>query len=237
MSVTEWTAQAMHDATLLRMLGDGVIKHNYSDPENKKWWVLAAIPEASPLWGMPVRAQPADRAELQVVQTKTQTTSGGPQERIMQLRGRMDETSGNKDEKNYVGTDEVWVATLRIQDNGHVELYPKGSAQPMMKVYKELLSVKTQGTKFDHDPGQMSFGQHSVNPLAQDMPSTNTIPVQSYTSSTSELLMIASLAIAAAKYINQEGLKNFTIRPGASSTSEIVPTQHLDYHDLLKGAE
>ena len=49
MNAEQYFYRCMNDARKLRILDDGVIKINYTDPTNEKWWVQAPPPDARPI--------------------------------------------------------------------------------------------------------------------------------------------------------------------------------------------
>ena len=231
MSLDEFDAQVFSQARLLRVLDDGTIRRNYNDAN--KWWVMAPPPNQKPVFGIVARAQPPNRAMLNVVPYgKTGASGGDLQQRAAKLR----EGFGAGDEQDYVSKDDVWVETIRIKDDGSVEFFPKdGTSKALLKIYKELFEINAQGTKFSHDPSQTTFGGFGTNPMSESMPSTVTVPVQTYIPVFPEFLTVAAMAIATAKYLNESGQKNDVTN--TNDTRDIAPTEFLHYEDLKREAK
>lgn len=226
-----WEAECKNSARKLRIIDNGVVKINYSDPENNKWWVLAPTPESKPVYGMVVRAQPPDRAILEVVPEGGQGSGGDIQTRIQNLKAEFGNGLSSND-KEYPGIDEVWVATMRVEPDGHVKVYPDGQPIPLLTLYRDLAEIKTKGTRFDHMPDQLQFSEYAVHPASKEVPSTNTLNVQTFFPTTSEFLMVTAIALSIAQFINKQQSKR------SESTSreevEIVPTEFIDYEDLKR---
>jgi len=228
MPAKQWISEAMDSARKLRIVDTGVILQNYSDPETNKWWIVAPVPEANPVFGVPVRAQPSNREALLAVPQGSDDPGGDMERRVAALRG------DNEKAKDYPGVDEVWVATLRIQPDGHVKVYPQGIDEgvPLLTLYRQLTNIKSQSTKFDHDPDQTIFGQYQVSPASKDIPSTNTIPVRTFIPFSPDFLMVTAMALATAKYINKAANKKQNNRNKNEET--IVPTVFIDYDELRR---
>lgn len=227
MSAQNWISQAMNDARKIRIIDTGVVIQNYSDPETNRWWIMA--PADRPVYGVPVRAQPNNREALIAVPSGTDSPGGDMERRVQALR------SENESAKDYPAVDEVWVATVRIQPDGYVKVYPKGVNEgvPLLTLYNQVTNIKSASTKFDHDPDQMIFGQHQVSPASKDLPSTNTIPVQTFIPLSPDFLMIAAMAVATAQYINKAGAKDVISQN--TTENNVIPTEFIDYADLKRG--
>jgi len=229
-SESEFLTEVEDQARLIKLRDDGTVKRNYT---GDGWWVVAPPPSARPVYGVVIKAQPADRSTIMAVPVQTSTTAGDPLQRLAQLeKKRKDDREG----KNFVGHDDVWIGTTRIRSDGAVEIFPSDDPKPLLIMDRKQTNVKSEGTKFDHDPEQMSFKSHSVTPNAKDLPSTNTIPVQIFIQSNPEFLMITSLAIAIANYIARSSDKN---RDKSTSKSTYIehPTQYIDYEDLRRDSQ
>ena len=225
----QWAARVFNSARKLRIIDDGVIKQNYSNPKNDKWWVLAPPPEANPKFGRVVRAQPPDRAILQVVPEGGVGKGGDLRDRINRLKKS---SQTQTDEQEYLGVGEIYVATLLVQPDGTVKIYPQGDNTPMLVLNRNVAEIKTQSTKFDHNPEQTTYGGFAVNPAAKDIPSTNTINVQTFIPMVPDFLMLASIALSVAAFINKKGSKDSDSIN--ETTIDIAPTEYLDYDDLKR---
>jgi hypothetical protein len=153
--------------------------------------------------------------------------SGDIQHRVAQLRAEHKKEQGDQE---YPGVGEVYVATIRIQPDGHVKIYPEGEKKPLLSLYRQAAKLNTQSTQFEHGPEQTSFGQYSINPMARDLPSTNTITVQSFIPTIPDFVMVASIARAVADYVNESGSRESRNKTEVN----IVPTEYIDYEDLVK---
>jgi len=114
-----------------------------------------------------------------------------------------------------------------------VQIFPADSPIPLLELSNKAAKLAVRSTKLTHDPDQMSFAGHSVNPMAKDLPSTNTMPVQTFTISNPDLLMVAAMAISVARYLQSERNRDKDKR---TSSHKIVPTEFIDYEDLLRGS-
>ena len=230
MTATKFTQEASYAATRLRFLDDGVTRRNYHDPENKKWWVLAPHPSANPKFGTIVRAQAPDRAKLQMVQADSVVTGGDIQTRLQRLKGKQNSTDSDT---NYPGADELWVASIRVKKDGHVDIYPDDvmDNKPLLTIYRNAARFQTLSTKFDHDPQDMVFKSHAVNPASKDLPSTNTIPVQTFQITNPNFLVFAAVAASISQYIQDRVRETKRER---TTKHKIVPTEYIDYEDLRR---
>lgn len=229
MKPKQWAARVFNDAKKLRIMDDGVIKQNYSNPKNDKWWVVAPPPDANPKFGWVVRAQPPNRAVLQVVPEGGVGQGGDIRDRVNRLKK---DAGIQTDGQEYPGVGEIYVATLRVQPDGRVKIYPQGDNTPMLALDRSVAEIKTRSTKFDHGPEQTTFGQHAVNPAAKDLPSTNTINVQTFIPLVPDFLMLTSIVLSVAAFINKKGAKES--KSINETNVDIAPTEYLDYDDLKR---
>ena len=218
-------------ARLLKIRDDGIVKRNYT---GDGWWVVAPPPDSRPVYGTVIKAQPYDRSQIMAVPTKTSTTSGDPMQRLDQLKKKR---QAERESKNFPGDDDVWIGTTRIRPDGTVEIYPfyADDPRPLMVFSRTATNVKSGSTKFDHNPEQMSFQSHSVSPNAKDLPSTNTIPVQTFTISNPEFLMITALVVAIAAYVAGSKEKDSDVKRKSKHID--YPTEYIDYEDLRRDSE
>lgn len=231
MSLEEFDSRVFATAKKLRVLDDGTIRRNYNDTD--KWWILAPTPNQNPTWGIVVRAQEPDRAMMNVVPYGGE---GKKEADLQQRAAGLRASFGRGEEQKYPEEDDVWVETMRIKRDGSVEFLPRnGSTRPLAKIYKELFEINSQGSNFNHEPRHLSFGNFQTNPMSQEMPSTVTMPVQTYIPAFPEFLTISSLIVAVASYLNENGLRD-AVR-NTNETRDITPTEYIDYEDLKREAQ
>lgn len=230
---SEWDAMAKQQSRLIKIYDIGILKTNFDDPDGTKWWVIAKPPEDNPKTGYIIGAQPGDRTVINLVPAKTSSSTGDSVDRLNAMKRKR--ASGNKDQ-NFPGIDDNWIGrSLRVRADGFIELYPQNGPSPVFVINKEGLNVKTGSTRFDHDPDQTSYGMYSVNPMSKDMPSTNTIPVQSYEATCGDVLAIAAFAISVAKYLRKKASKDH--KNVVTNKHDVVPTEYIEYEDLLRDTE
>ena len=222
----EFLNEVLNQARLIKLRDDGIVKRNYV---GDGWWIVAPPPDARPVYGSVIKAQPADRSKIMAVPTNTPTTSGDPLQRLAQQKKKR---QADKEGINFPAEDEVWIGTTRIKADGTIEIYPLDNPKPLLIMDRHEVNIKSGSSKFDHDPEQMSFQSHSVTPNAKDIPSTNTIPVQTFIATNPEFSMITSLAIAIAKYVAKSSKERDETSVDVSSTEYQI--QYIDYEDLRR---
>jgi len=230
LSPEDYANEAMREARKLKIKDDGTVKRNYEDREGTKWWVVAPAPDANPQFGEIIQSQLGDRENLNSVPTSTSVTSGDPISRLKRQREKQKES---QEDRNHPGIGDTMIGTTLIRADGSVQIFPADSPIPLLELSNKAAKLAVRSTKLTHDPDQMSFAGHSVNPMAKDLPSTNTMPVQTFTISNPDLLMVAAMAISVARYLQSERNRDKDKR---TSSHKIVPTEFIDYEDLLRGS-
>ena len=192
--------------------------------------ILAPPPEARPSEGyleeIPVaRRENKGAVKKGVSESKTTTTIA---DKVIDIRSQLKNTS--LAEIMYPDQGDMWVGNIR-QSRDSLEVYTEVDDEPLLRVSRSGMAINTERTIFAHEPNQMKFKTKENNPMAEILPSTSGVPVDSYLPYVGEIVEILSIAKAIAEFFKKQSDDGGETET-TSSTDRI--TEVIDYQTMRR---
>ncbi|RKX65272.1 MAG: hypothetical protein DRP42_05035 [Tenericutes bacterium] len=124
---------------------------------------------------------------------------------------------------------DTWYGNIR-QSRDQTEFYDETTDDPVMALSKDAVAINAARTIYQHEPHDLKFRTKQSNPLAESLPSTSAIPVDSYIPYLGEVVALMSVAKAISEFFRKQNKKS----EGSFVSSTDRITEVVDYQTMRR---